>query len=94
MVGRRETPIDPRAPYANFACGLRALKIKSNKSHRQIEADAHYCAPTLCEAASGKSLPTLEVTLAFVGACGGNTTEWTYHWKVEEQKGQVRRRQR
>lgn len=94
MVGRREQPIDPRAPYAIFACGLRALKTKSGKSYRQIGADAHFGAGALCEAASGWFLPTLEVTLAFVAACDGNTAQWTSQWKAEEQKGQVKRRQR
>ena len=94
MVGRREKPIDPRAPYADLAYGLRGLKRASGKSLRQISRDAHFSPAVLCEAASGWFLPSLEVTLGFVEACGGDTAKWTAHWTAEERKGQIRRRKR
>ncbi|MFE3858607.1 hypothetical protein ACFXPN_46690 [Streptomyces griseorubiginosus] len=36
---------------------------------------------TLSQAAAGRQLPTLPVTLAYVGACGGDLTEWEGRWK-------------
>ncbi|RDI67495.1 NB-ARC domain-containing protein [Nocardia pseudobrasiliensis] len=42
---------------------------------------ALYSPSVLSEAASGHRLPTLQVTLAFVRACGGDTTEWEQRWR-------------
>nr|WP_132126505.1 hypothetical protein [Actinocrispum wychmicini] len=42
---------------------------------------AHYSASTLSEAAAGRSLPSLEVTLAYVRACGGDPAEWEDRWR-------------
>lgn len=41
----------------------------------------HFSASTLSEAASGKRLPSLEVTLAYVRACGGDVAEWEKRWR-------------
>ena len=79
MVGRQEIPVDPCAPYADIAYGLRALKRAEDVSYRAIAKRAHYSAAVMCEAASGSRLPTLHAVLAFVGACGGAsaTARWT-----------------
>lgn len=42
--------------------------------------EANYSATMLSEAASGRKQPTLEVTLAYVRACGGDVAEWTDRW--------------
>ena len=87
MVGRREKPIDPRAPYATFAYGLRALRAAQGKSLRQISREAYFSIAVLSGAMSGWKLPTQAVTLAIVRVCGGCEDEWTDRWKAEEQRG-------
>src|SRR5205814_1535120 len=42
---------------------------------------SHYSTTTLSAAASGQRLPTLDVTLAYVRACGGAEAEWTAGWR-------------
>lgn len=88
-TGRREKPIDPRAPYANFAYGLRALKDKSGKTYREISRKGYYSPAALCAAASGKVLPSLDVTLAFIVPCDGSKDEWTAIWNKEAQRGRL-----
>src|SRR2546427_668436 len=41
---------------------------------------AHYSASVLSRAASGRALPTLPATLAFVLACGGSREQWAARW--------------
>ncbi|GAA2275477.1 hypothetical protein GCM10010402_34790 [Actinomadura luteofluorescens] len=43
--------------------------------------DAHYSSTTLAEAAAGRKLPTLEVALAYVRACGGDPAVWEERWR-------------
>lgn len=42
---------------------------------------AGYSTATLANAAGGRQLPSLAVTLAFVQACGGDTAEWEERWR-------------
>ncbi|AXB43684.1 hypothetical protein A4R43_15040 [Amycolatopsis albispora] len=42
---------------------------------------AHYSSTTLSDAAGGRRLPSLEVTLAYVRACGGDVEEWEQRWR-------------
>src|SRR5436309_8726860 len=82
MVGRAETPLDPTAgPLAAFAHELRRLRhATGSPSYRALARKAGYSAAALSAAASGSSLPSLSVTLAYVGACGGSTEEWAERW--------------
>ncbi|MEU9024069.1 helix-turn-helix transcriptional regulator [Actinomadura sp. NPDC048394] len=82
-MARRERPLDPAAgPLESFAHDLRALRMSAGEpTYRQLAQLAGYSASTLSEAASGVRLPTLSVTLAFVGACDGDTGEWERRWK-------------
>ncbi|MEV4500315.1 hypothetical protein AB0J84_32075, partial [Micromonospora arborensis] len=41
---------------------------------------AGYSASTLSAAASGIRQPSLDVLLAYVGACGGDTDRWRQRW--------------
>ncbi|MET7400356.1 helix-turn-helix domain-containing protein [Dactylosporangium sp. NPDC005572] len=91
MVGRRESPIDPRAPFADFANGLRALRADSMKTYDEIAAEVNFCRSVLCTAASGRQLPTWEVTSAYVRACGGSEPEWMGRWELEARRRQRRR---
>lgn len=69
-------------PIAEFAMRLRALRKEAgNPSYRKLAAKTHYSASTLSVAASGTRLPTLEVTLAYVQACGGDPSEWQEYWR-------------
>ncbi|MHC3469501.1 helix-turn-helix domain-containing protein [Streptomyces sp. 7R007] len=81
-MSRREIAIDPTAgPVERFAWELRQLRAAAGApGYRQLAARAHYSASALSTAASGKALPTREVTLAFVAACGGDVEEWAAKW--------------
>src|SRR3989440_1088809 len=82
MVGRSETPLDPTTgPLAAFAHELRELRhVAGSPSYRALARRAGYSAAALSAAASGATLPSLSVTLAYVGACGGPTDEWAERW--------------
>jgi hypothetical protein len=45
-----------------------------------MAARVHYSATTLSVAASGRSVPSLPVVLAYVAACGGDADEWRAKW--------------
>jgi hypothetical protein len=49
-------------------------------TYRQLGALTHYSAATLSDAAGGRKLPTLDVTLSYVRACGGNEPSWERRW--------------
>lgn len=80
---RRESPLDNSdAALSRFAAGLRALREQAgNPTYRQLGASAGYSAATLSEAANGRKLPSLAVTLAYVQACGGDVEDWERRWR-------------
>ncbi|MFS8096058.1 XRE family transcriptional regulator [Lentzea alba] len=80
---RTERPLDSAdSELGRFAADLRALRDKAGKpSYRALASQAHYSAVTLSDAAGGKKLPTLAVTLAYVTACGGKAEEWEQRWR-------------
>ncbi|WP_244210553.1 nSTAND1 domain-containing NTPase [Amycolatopsis kentuckyensis] len=66
-----------------FARDLRLLREKAGRpTYRELGARAHYSAAALSEAAGGRKLPTLAVTIAYVAACDGDTAEWTNRWRA------------
>jgi hypothetical protein len=77
-MGRREAPVEP-GPLFEFAQDLRALR--AGRTYRELGRRAGYSLSTLSAAAGGSMLPTLEVTLAFVGACGGDMAVWELRWR-------------
>jgi tetratricopeptide (TPR) repeat protein len=81
-MGRPEAPLDAReAPLREFAGRLRRLREESGgRSYRQLARQANFAAPTLARAASGRSLPSWEVTRAYVIACGGDPDLWYQAW--------------
>ena len=81
-MGRAETPLDPTVgPVPSFAFDLRRLRrAAGSPSYRALARRAGYSAAALSAAASGSALPSLSVTLAYVGACGGSIEEWTERW--------------
>jgi tetratricopeptide (TPR) repeat protein len=88
LVGRSETPLDPTSgPLAAFAHELRQLRrAAGSPSYRALARRAGYSAAALSAAASGSAFPSLSVTLAYVGACGGHAGEWTRRWQELDAK--------
>lgn len=83
-MARRPRPVNPdEGPIQAFAFDLRALRESAgNPTYRALAKTAGYCATTLGDAAGGVHLPTLEVTLAYVGACGGDADAWHARWQT------------
>jgi tetratricopeptide (TPR) repeat protein len=77
-VGRPERIITGDVtPLTEFARGLRGLRrAAGSPSYRRLSAGTHFSPSTLARAAAGQALPSLEVTLAYVTACGGEAAEW------------------
>lgn len=84
VLGRPEKPVDPAAgPVQRLAWQLRQLREHAgNPSYRLLARRAHYSASTLADAAKGDRLPSLEVTLGYVQACGGDPAEWRARWSA------------
>lgn len=83
-VARAARPVNPEdGPIQAFAFDLRALRESAgNPTYRTLAKTAGFSATTLGDAAGGVRLPTLEVTLAYVGACGGEATHWRQRWQA------------
>lgn len=81
---RPERALDVSAgPLPRFAADLRELRRASGGlPYRQMARTANYSATVLSEAAAGRRLPTLAVTLAYVSACGGDQEEWQTRWQA------------
>lgn len=101
MAGRREKPIGRGGgPIKEFAEGLRALRNEAGISYAAMEKRVPFSRATLNEAASGRKLPTKELALAYVQACGVDERtlgEWAQRWeaakaevdRLEKQKTQA-----
>ena len=83
-MGRRENPINPdTGVLAGFAADLRELRVRAGRpTYRQLALRAYYSPSTLSVAASGTVMPSREVTLALVSACGGDIEEWDIRWRA------------
>lgn len=80
-MGREEEPLDrDGSALRDFALGLRSLRHGANLTYSQLAHRASYSASSLQEAASGRRLPTLNVTIAYVKACGGDEEAWRSYW--------------
>lgn len=80
---RGERPLGPGADVLlRFAGDLRRLRERAGSpTYRELATRAHYSAAALSEAAGGRKLPTLAVTLAYVTACGGDSAGWLARWR-------------
>lgn len=80
---RSELPLGPgEAVVVEFARELRRLRQQAGGlTYRQLSARAHYSPAALSEAAGGRKLPSLSVTVAYVRACGGDTVAWEARWR-------------
>ena len=66
---------------AVFAKDLRKLRAQAgNPTYREMAKLALFSPSVLSSAASGARLPTLQVTLGFVAACGGDREVWRRRW--------------
>jgi WD40 repeat protein len=74
--------VDPSAgPIEQLAWELRQLRDRAGRpSYRELAQRAHFSRSTLAEVATGTRLPTLEATLAYAVACGGDRAEWEHRW--------------
>ncbi|MGZ3118573.1 nSTAND1 domain-containing NTPase [Streptomyces sp. H62] len=82
-VGRRERGLDPGAgPVQRFAAELRALRESVGRpTYRAMAQKVPFSVTALSQAAAGRQLPTLAVTLAYVDVCGGDPEEWERRWR-------------
>ncbi|MFC8567018.1 WD40 repeat domain-containing protein [Streptomyces sp. NPDC057245] len=82
-MGRRERGLDPSAgPVQRFAAELRALRESVGRpTYRTMADKVPFSVTALSQAAAGRQLPTLAVTLAYVDVCGGDPEEWERRWR-------------
>ncbi|MEU8842364.1 XRE family transcriptional regulator [Streptomyces roseus] len=81
-MARKERPLEGEdGPLRRFAAALRRLRHEAGSPpYRELASRAHYSVATLSGAASGRRLPSLDVTLSYVRACGGDVREWEGRW--------------
>ncbi|MFJ6793419.1 hypothetical protein [Streptomyces sp. NPDC091268] len=81
-MARKERPLEGAdGPLLHFARALRRLRHEAGSPpYRDLSSRAHYSVATLSGAAAGRRLPSLDVTLSYVRACGGDAGEWERRW--------------
>lgn len=81
-MARNPRPVNPAdGPLQAFAVELRRLRAQAgDPTYRSMATTAGFSATTLSEAAGGVRRPSLDVTLAFVGVCGGDAEQWRRRW--------------
>lgn len=67
-------------PLRELAFWLRDVRAGSGLTYARLAARSGYSVSTLQEAAAGRRLPTLAVTLAFAQACGADQEAWQRYW--------------
>ncbi len=66
-----------------FAAELRALRESVGRpTYRTMADKVPFSVTALSQAAAGRQLPTLAVTLAYVDVCGGDPREWERRWRA------------
>ncbi|SMD17008.1 helix-turn-helix domain-containing protein [Lentzea albidocapillata] len=80
---RGERPLGPEdTALLRFAGDLRRLRDQAGKpSYRELARRANYSPTALSDAAGGRKLPSLALTLAFVRACEADPASWTRRWR-------------
>jgi WD40 repeat protein len=81
---RPERPLDSSGgPVETLAGQLRGLRrAAGNPGYRELATRCEFSMTVLADAAGGRRLPSLPVTLAFVRACGGDPVEWERRWSA------------
>ncbi|MFI1172497.1 nSTAND1 domain-containing NTPase [Streptomyces melanogenes] len=92
-MGRSEKPLDPAdGPVQRFAQALRLLRQEAGgPTYRDMAREVEYSSAALSRAASGDTLPSLAVALAYVTACGADPAGWEERWREasRQEAGQV-----
>ncbi|SER40216.1 hypothetical protein SAMN05216188_11128 [Lentzea xinjiangensis] len=80
---RGERPLGPEdTALLRFAGDLRRLRDQAGKpSYRELAGRANYSPTALSDAAGGRKLPSLALTLAFVRACDADPGPWAKRWR-------------
>ncbi|WP_097320167.1 helix-turn-helix domain-containing protein [Paractinoplanes atraurantiacus] len=74
-----------------FADDLRRLRVKAGITSQRLLAPRAFLSHTTVWAAErGEELPSLDVTLAIVKACGGDQEEWDRRWRLVYAAGRER----
>src|SRR5690349_11834057 len=90
MPGARSAAVPDADALAEFADALRRLRREAgNPGYRVLARRTGYGTTTLWEATSGRTVPTLAVTLAYVAACGGDADEWERRWQRLTEPGEA-----
>ncbi|GAA3779460.1 hypothetical protein GCM10022206_17990 [Streptomyces chiangmaiensis] len=86
-MARPESPIPETAPppLRHFAQRMRSSRKATGINYRDMAKVANYSASALSQGASGKELPTWELTRAYILACDEDENEWQAFWE-ETQK--------
>ncbi|MCX4773754.1 helix-turn-helix domain-containing protein [Streptomyces sp. NBC_01285] len=85
--GRPEQPLNPEAgPLERLALDLRALRSRVRLTYAQMAASTRFSQSALSQAAAGQRLPSREVLLAYVRACGGDPRWWEECWERVRQE--------
>jgi hypothetical protein len=72
---------DRQEVIAAFVAALKKLRDEAGRpSFRSMAAGVHYSHTALSNALSGARLPSQEITMAFVRACGGDEGAWETYW--------------
>jgi transcriptional regulator with XRE-family HTH domain len=74
-----------------FAQRLRDLRDASGLTLRQVATKSGYSQGALSQAESGRSVPSWEITTAFVQTCGANPDAWRQLWEVARDTATNRR---
>ncbi|QLJ02757.1 helix-turn-helix domain-containing protein [Streptomyces sp. NEAU-sy36] len=70
-----------------FAFELRKLRQEAGGlTYRDMAQRAGYSVATLSRAATGEQLPSLEVVVAYVRACGADAATWERRWRAVAQE--------
>ncbi|MFJ1582833.1 helix-turn-helix domain-containing protein [Streptomyces sp. NPDC088197] len=80
-MGRPQKELPPDgSPVTLFAFWLRDLRRTAGLTFDQLSRHTGYGRTTMTDALRGDSHPTLPVTMAIVGACGGDIDKWGAFW--------------
>ncbi|WP_328341524.1 DUF2690 domain-containing protein [Micromonospora sp. NBC_00421] len=77
------------ALHREFVADLARLRRDAGQpSLRKMSSTAHYSHTALASVLSGSRFPSLELTMAFVRACGGDEATWRARWHRESAPSQ------
>jgi hypothetical protein len=79
---RPERVLAGSGPVEALAAGLREPRQRAGgPGYRELASRAGFSAAALSNAAGGRQLPSLAVTLAYARACGGDPVAWEERWR-------------